>query len=95
MHRCLHIHEIAQLICAHISTKNRLSRRSLARLALTCRLFGKLANDELWSKLPESVGLDPLFEGMADDLWVKGNSHAVFCDAHGDRYRVNGRVRAL
>lgn len=71
MHRCLLIHEIAQLVAAHLNDAQdddestwAPARQDLAHLALACRALYEPAINELWSRLE---GLKPLVQCLPPD----------------------------
>lgn len=63
MHRCLHIHEVLELIVTYLYNEGRCPR-SLASMAVACRAFYEPATNQLWSRLR---GMKPLIQCLPPD----------------------------
>ncbi|KAF8550842.1 hypothetical protein OG21DRAFT_364179 [Imleria badia] len=61
MHAALQLSEICDVVC------NFLDRRTLARLACTCRAFEEPALDALWKAMR---GFEPLTRLLPDSMWI-------------------------
>lgn len=78
MHRCLYVDEIVLMIATNLNLPG--NRRTLSRMALTCKTFHGPADEVLWEELP---GLRPLLSLLPEDAY-RIPKKRVCCNGNGE-----------